>query len=208
MSETQFVIGTTVRCTDGVCGRLQRIIIDAVGNRLTYLAVKPDGSPAGRLVPADRVESVGTEILLRSSAAEFAQFEAAEETAPQHQASWPYSPLDLSGRFPAGVEGVERDTGYGNRTPTRDRIPAGGLEVRRGEPVYATDGEIGRVQGLSIDLQDRHLIRLLLDKGHLWGRTRFTIPVGSVDGFGDGIQLDLTKEQVRELLHASTDRDD
>ena len=32
-------------------------------------------------------------------------------------------------------------------TVTYDRVPAGEMTVRRGEPIHATDGEIGRVQG-------------------------------------------------------------
>lgn len=199
MSQARLLIGAGVRCTDGDGGRLQRIIVDPVHNRLTHLAVKPDELQGGRLVPADLIASAGVEILLRCTTAEFARLEPAEESSPQHTASWPYAGDDRGGRFPAGVEGIERDTGYGNRTVTRDRIPDGGLEIRRGETVRATDGDAGRIQGLIIDLPEMYLTHLLAGVGRLFGRRQIAVPVGSVTGFGDGIQLNLTREQVEAL---------
>lgn len=205
MTEKQLIIGAEVRCTDGVCGRLHRVVVDPAERRLTHLAVKQDGWQAGRLVPAEQVAAGGADILLRCTAAEFARFESAEVTAQEHAASWPYSAPELGGRFPAGVEGIERDTGYGNRTTIRDRIPAGGIEVRRGEIVYAADGEFGRARGLIIDVRDQHVTYLLVDKGQLWRRRRIAVPVESVTTFGDGIQLDLTRAQVRDLPRVPLD---
>lgn len=198
MTETWLLIGADVRCSDGGRGRLQRIIVDPVRNRLTYLDVRSDELHGGRLVPADLIASAGVEILLRCTTADFARLESAEETSPQHTASWPYGSDERGGRFPAGVEGIERDTGYGNRTVTRDRIPDGGVEIRRGETLHATDGDAGRIQGLIIDLPGAKLTHLLAGVGRLFGRRQIAVPIGSVMGFGDGIQLNLT----RELVHA------
>ena len=78
MTDTRLLIGTDVRCTDGACGRLQRIIADPLHARLTYLAVRPDGLAGGRLVPADLIASAAAEIHLRC-------------TTAQHTASWPYA---------------------------------------------------------------------------------------------------------------------
>jgi sporulation protein YlmC with PRC-barrel domain len=202
MNATQLLIGTDVRCTDGVCGRLRRLIVDpgdGGGNRLTHLAVRPAGLGGGRLVPADLVAMAGREIQLFCNTAGFEALEAAEETSQERSASWPYAGEEPGGRFPTGVEGIERDTGYGNRTFTRDRIPPGGVEIHRGEAVYATDGTVGRMQGLIVDLPDAHISHLVLSKGQLFDRKRIAVPVESVTNFGDGIQLDLTKEQVRAL---------
>lgn len=199
MTETRLLIGTDVRCTDGACGRLQRIIADPLHNRLTHLAVKPDGMGGGRLVPAGLIASAATEIHLRCTTAEFARLEPAEETSPQHTASWPYASDEPGGRFPAGLEGIERDTGYGNRTVTRDRIPDGGVELRRSETLHATDGEAGSIQGLIIDLPESYITHLMASAGRPFGRRQFTVPIGSVTGFGDGIQLNLNREQVQAL---------
>ncbi|HEU5420684.1 MAG TPA: hypothetical protein VFV41_23560 [Streptosporangiaceae bacterium] len=45
---------------------------------------------------------------------------------------------------------------------------------------------------------------MLLREGHILGRRMVAIPSGSVTGFGDGIRLDLTRQQVRDLPPAET----
>jgi len=71
--------------------------------------------------------------------------------------------------------------------------------VRRGEHVHATDGAIGRVQGLVIDPSDYHVTHVLLDEGHLWGKKEVAIPISAVTGVADGVRLNLTKDEVRDL---------
>jgi hypothetical protein len=57
--------------------------------------------------------------------------------------------------------------------------------VRRGEPVRAADGDIGRVQGLLIDSAS-HQVTHLLREVHPSGRRDVAIPVSAVAGGGDG----------------------
>lgn len=199
MNDTRLLLGARVRCTDGACGRLRRAIIDPNDKRLSYLAVGPDGPQGGRLVPASLAASAGAEIQLRCTLDEFAHLELDKETSRHHTASWPYSGDEPGGRFPAGVEGIERDTGYGNRTVIRDRIPEGGVELRRGELVYGIDREVGRIQGLIIEIPSALLTHLLLSRGRLFGRRSISVPIGAVTGFRDGVQLDWTVEQVQAL---------
>ena len=71
--------------------------------------------------------------------------------------------------------------------------------MRRNEHVHATDGSIGRVQGLVIDPGSHHVTHVLLQEGHLWGRKEVAIPIGAVTGVDDGIKLSLTKQQVQDL---------
>jgi sporulation protein YlmC with PRC-barrel domain len=84
-------------------------------------------------------------------------------------------------------------------TVTYDTVPLDEVEVRRGEHVHATDGPIGRVQGLVIDPGSRHVTHVLLQEGHLWDRKEVAIPIGAVTAVDDGIRLSLTKEQVQDL---------
>jgi hypothetical protein len=75
-----------------------------------------------------------------------------------------------------GMGGIGmRGQGMGPQAVTRDRVPVGEVEVRRGDHVYATDGPIGRVQGLVIDARDYHVTHVLLDEGHLWGKKEVAI---------------------------------
>jgi len=215
MSETtRFTIGNAVLCNDGVCGHLRRVVVDPIACALTHLVVEPGHGATGRLVPVGLVDSADGWIRLRCSHARFERLEAAEETRflpggggdhgyrQGQMVSWPYYGLGPGGGMLGGVGGLGgRDLGpdAGSRTITRDRVPVGEVQVRRGEHVHATDGAIGRVRGLVIDRADHHVTHVLLDEGHLWGHKQVAIPIGSVTGVEDGVRLDLTKDEVRDL---------
>jgi sporulation protein YlmC with PRC-barrel domain len=215
MSErTEFTIGSEVSCSDGVCGKLSRVVVDPVAKALTHLVVDPrHGQGLGRLVPVDLVESAGEAIRLRCSSARFDALEHAEETQflpgaaglwgyGEGQAmSWPFYGLRMGGM---GLGGMDA----GPEVITRDRVPAGEVEVRRGEPVHTTDGDIGRVQGLVVDPADHHVTHVLLDEGHLWGKKKVAIPIGAVTGVDDGVRLSLTKGEVADLPPVELDAAD
>jgi sporulation protein YlmC with PRC-barrel domain len=86
-----------------------------------------------------------------------------------------------------------------------DTVPLGEVAVRRGEHVHATDGNIGRVQGLVIDPRSHHVTHVLLQEGHLWGRKEVAIPIGAVAGVDDGIQLNIAKQDVQDLPSVDLD---
>jgi hypothetical protein len=206
MAETPFMIGAGVSCSDGACGAVIRVVINPVKRELTHLVVEPAGrSGLGRLVPLDLVDATDGEIRLRCTMAEFERLDAAEETqfvpgtrgyeayGPGQVVSWPW--LSLGGN--RGVEG-EVVSGV-SETVTYDAVPLDEVEVRRGDRVHATDGEIGHVEGLVIDPGNHHVTHVLLQEGHLWGRKEVAIPIGAVTGADDGIQLNLTRDDVRDL---------
>jgi hypothetical protein len=79
-------------------------------------------------------------------------------------------------------------------------VPVGEIEVCRGEHVHASDGDIGRIEGLVIDPADHRVTHVLLEQGHLWGKREIAIPIGAVAGVTvDGVTLKLTKAEVRDL---------
>jgi sporulation protein YlmC with PRC-barrel domain len=207
---TQFTIGTGVSCSDGPIGKLSRVIVDPVAEALTHLAVEPEHRPdLGRLVPLDLVDASAGEIRLRCTKAEFANLDPAEDTqiipASDGYGGYgagqigymPYYGLEGGGMAVPGVGG-----GAGSIAPqvvATDSVPLGEVEIRRGESVQATDGDIGRVQGLVIDPGSRHVTHVLLQEGHLWGKKEVAIPISAVASTRDGIQLTITKEQVGDL---------
>jgi len=77
--------------------------------------------------------------------------------------------------------------------------------VRRGEQVQATDGDIGRVQGLVIDPGSHRVTHVLLQEGHLWGRKEVAIPIRAVTAADDGIQLKISKLEVQDLPRVDID---
>ena len=55
------------------------------------------------------------------------------------------------------------------------------------------------MEGLVVDPRNHHVTHVLLQEGHLWGRKEVSIPIGAVTGTEDGIRLNLTKDDVRDL---------
>jgi sporulation protein YlmC with PRC-barrel domain len=203
---TAITIGAEASCTDGICGEVRRVVVDPVAQEVTHLAVEPKGRQGlSRLVPLDLVEVSGGEIRLHCTLAEFDQLDPAEETqflpgtrgyaayGPEQVISWPYASL-------AGDPSVAGGTVSGiSETVTFDTVPLGEVEVRRGEPVHATDGHIGHVEGLVIDPGNHHVTHVLLKEGHLWGRKEVAIPISAVTGVADGIRLSISKADVQDL---------
>jgi PRC-barrel domain len=205
----QYTIGAEVTCSDGVCGDLVRVVIDPVARALTHLVVEPKYRQGqGRLVPIDLVDASAQEIRLRCSATDFDALDHAEEThfvpdtgeqmgyGAGQTLTWPYYGLDTG----IGMGAGGMDIANIPLAIIDDRVPAGEVEVRRDEHVHATDGAIGRVQGLVIDPADHHVTHVLLEEGHFWGKKEIAIPIGAViDVTDDGVRLNLTKYEVRDL---------
>jgi sporulation protein YlmC with PRC-barrel domain len=228
----QFTLGAVVSGGDGECGEVSRVVIDPVGMIVTHLVVEPKHRRGpGRLVSLDLVDATTPTVQLGCDRAAFAELEAAEETqflpgpvfggyGLGQLLSWPYYGLGSGGtsRGRLGGEGLVY------QAVTYDKVPLGEVAIRRGERVHATDGEIGRVEGLVLDPADRQVTHVLLQEGHLWGRRTVAIPIGNVttvdsanrqrltrDSSGrvrptgvlgvtdDGVQVRLTRQQVRDL---------
>jgi hypothetical protein len=116
---------------------------------------------------------------------------------------------DLGRRVPLDlVDGAGLDGGTPAQPGTRDAVPVGEVNVRRGEPVHAADGDIGRVQGIVIDPGSRHVTHVLLPEGHLWGPKEVAIPVSAVASTSDGIRLNIARQQVQDLPPAGIDHPD
>lgn len=208
----RFRIGAEVAGTDGTCGKLAGVIIDPVARALTHLIVKPGHHRGfGRLVPVQIVESDGDPIRLNCTVAQFLGLDEGEELN--------FLPIDDPTGYAGGqayhsphyellggagvVGGGMRDVAYGHR-PQRDviasdRVPVGEVEVRRGDPVHASDGFIGSVAGLIVDPADLQVTHVLLAEGHLWGRKQVAIPIGAMTRRDQEIRVDLTKQQIEAL---------
>jgi sporulation protein YlmC with PRC-barrel domain len=203
---TSFTIGADASCTDGACGKVTCVVVDPIKRAVTHLVVEPHHRfDPGHLVPLDLVEHVDDttgEIRLRCTLADFDQLGPAEEThfLPGTPGYPGYEPDQVLAMPYYGMgTGMGGAGAYVPMTVTYDAVPLDEVEVRRGEHVHATDGHIGKVQGLVIDPDSHQVTHVLLQEGHVWGRKEVAIPIGAVTGVDDGIRLNLTKQQVQDL---------
>lgn len=224
---TQFTIGVQASCSDGNCGEVSRVVIDPVAKAVTHLVVEPKHRQGlGRLVPVDLVEATEDGIEIHCTQAEFDELDPAEETdflpgsggyggyGSGQAYSWPYYGLGGMGMMGGGmgmmgggVGMLGGGVGMGNapQPVTYDTVPLGEVAVHRGEHVHATDGEIGKVQGLVIDPSNHHVTHVLLQEGHLWGKKEVAIPISAVTRVDDGIALNIAKQDVAELPSVDID---
>jgi len=212
-AETPFRIGADARCVDGVCGKVIRVVVDPVARAVTHLVVEPRHWPGlGRLVPLDLVDAATPkEVRLRCTRAEFDELRFAEDThfAPatrldQHP-GYSAEQLLMLPYYSRGIGEGMPQAQEDEPTGTYGSLPPGEVGVRRDERVHATDGEIGRVEGLVIDPGSHHVSHVLLQVGHLFGRREVAIPIGAVTGVVDGVQLNITKQQVENLPPVNID---
>ncbi|WP_093717321.1 PRC-barrel domain-containing protein [Actinacidiphila alni] len=152
------------------------------------------------------------EIVLRCDHAEFARLAPAEQSEflpgpaddfgydPDRVMLWPYfgpNAAIIGMSTPrAAVDALDQGP------VTRERVPAGTVQIRRGERVEATDGETGRVHGLVIDPESDTITHVLLAEGHLWGRKTVAIPLADVTRVGDTIRVGLSKDELKSLPDA------
>jgi sporulation protein YlmC with PRC-barrel domain len=205
----EFIIGTEVVCDGGAVGELRRVIVDPVARSITHLVVEPHHRRgSGHLVPVALVASAAeARIVLRCTASEFSALDEAEEMQFFDGANGPWndeqSQMFPTPYYPLGLGTGMGEGGLGTHTGAQvvftERIPAGDVQVRRGDHVQATDGPIGHVRGLVVDPGDHCVTHILLDEGHLWGKKRVAIPISAVTRADDGVRLNLSKQEVGDL---------
>ena len=205
---TALVIGSEAVGSDGYRGEVLAVVVDPAARTVTHLVVEPRGREGlARLVPldlADLADPVGAgsdPVRLRCTETEFMNLEPAEETLAEFVPGYP-DPVQLLPPGWRGAGGGTADGGTILRIPekeTIDVVPPGEVEERRGDHVHATDGDIGGLRGLRIDPGSRRVTHVLVREGHVWGHHDVDIPAEMVAGFGDGIRLSVSRQQVRDL---------
>ena len=191
-------INVEVLCADKECGRSTYLVINPISERVTHLVVAEKAFPnIERLVPVDEIlASSPNSIQLRCSQTDLSNMDTFEETdfieAGQLETSLPYSsphevwPYALYDAIPMPLE--------------HERIPVGEVAIRRGTPVEATDGQIGKVDEFLVDPENDAITHLVLREGHLWGKKDVTIPVSEIDKIDEeAVYLKLDKKAIESL---------
>ena len=217
MAEVTLEIGSETRCAgDTMPGEVKSVVVDRNTRTATHLVVEPrHRTGLARLVPLDHVDATGGTIQLRYTEAEFKDLSAAEETLAEILPG--PGPVEV---IPEGWRSADDEPRWDGvqSPPVRGEMTAGTIDLvplllppteeeeRRGDHVHATDGDIGQLRALSIDPDSHRVthVRVLLKEG-LWHHKEVAIPAGDVAGFGDGINLNLTKQQVEDLAPEGAD---
>ncbi len=209
---TEFTVGVRAECSDGYCGQLSRIITDPATRKITHLVIKPQHRRGSdRLVPLELVDMAADDISMRCTLAEFEELPPAEEIdlAEGDEYGGGYNDAEsVQGVGDVGGMGVGgsasgrpigASVGHHVRTVTHHVVPMGEAELRPGEHVHATDGEIGEVLGFVVNPDDQQVTHVVLKEGHLWGRREVAIPISAVTAIDEGIRLNITKKEVEDL---------
>lgn len=200
-------LNVDVHCTDGICGRSTRLVLDPLERRATHLVVREKGAfGIERLVPLGLVrESTPTAIQLDCDLARFHKHETFLQnhyiTADDYWIDEMALPMDMEWEeahvlWPYAW--AERHSG-----PVEvENLPSGEVAIQRGAHVQTTDGSVGTVDELVVDRESGRITHLRLRTGHPWSRHEVTIPVSAIERIEeDRIYLTLNHEQVDRLPH-------
>ena len=201
-----------VTCVDGSLGKLADVVVDPKTRSLTHLIVEPaHGGGGGQLVPASlaTVEGDGgkPKISLACTLAEARELPRVQDFlyAPVSGATLddPEWDIGIERAFVLPTIGPDQSDLLGldeNVSVAFDRVPKGEVEIRRESPIVTADGHgAGHVDSFVVDASGR-ITHLVLERGHLWGRRKVTIPIESVARVEtDTVTLSLTKSEVGGL---------
>ncbi len=182
-----------VKATDGLLGHVAHVIVDPATGTATHLVVREAALPnALRLVPKKYLAKPGPDgvrlTIPRERAAKLREYIQTDYYTPSfflglakaEQANLPLAPSGWTVEHPATPEGYVALAGH--------------------EPVLATDGAVGRVDGVLADRHTGRVTHLLLRQGHLWSAREIQVPAGMVAAYADGqVRLAVDKATVGAL---------
>ena len=204
MTEVTLAIGAGAVCRDGFPGELKGLVVDPQARAVTHLVVEPEHAQGlARLVPLDHADAAAEPIRLSYTEAEFKDLSPAEETLAEFVPGYEV-PVQL---LPAGegwrpADGPVADGGtipQIREMETIPLVPESEVEESQGGQVQATDGHVGQFHGLGVDPENGEVLHVLLNR-HPWGHAELAIPIGKVSGFEAGVQLSITKQEVKDLV--------
>ncbi len=205
-------IGAAVFCTDGKVGELYRVVLDPETLEVTDIIVREEGLDApSRVIPMEAVadwDEEKVELNLSREAfrhhreyreEEFVPATAAEGYAEGEAIIWGSVYQTLPPQFYIPVV----------RERVKEGVPADRPVLRRGLPVFSTDGKkLGTLDHLLIERETGRIAYLAVRKGLLLQHSRL-IPVEEIAEITDeGVTLKLTLEEVCKLPHFKSRNDE
>ena len=202
-------LGAKIICIDGEYGKLSHVIIEQNSQQVTHLVVEISNLLESHkyLVSIERVvRTTSKSVTLNCTEKELAAMPSFTEMRFFNPVTYKYEALKGF-----NTEAIAYTNSYlmwsdpsldGDWSPDifsmpveAELIPDGGMAVRKGAWVEATDGHIGRVEEFLVDPSDRHITHLVLEEGHLWHKKVLTLPLSEILYLNeDYIYLKLDKQ--------------
>lgn len=197
-------IKAAIRCDDGEAGTSTAVLLDPTSRVLTHVVLRERDWPhTERLIPAHLIAwTTEDEIHLLCSLAVARKQDPFVETEFV-EATW-IDPDYYGGTIapPDGGAWLWPFAFPHEKVPIRhERVPKDELAMRRGAPVDARDGHVGKVEAFLVDAEDDRITHLIVRSGHLV-RREVAVPIADVaDISDDRIVLGLSRHAVEELPH-------
>lgn len=192
-----------IKCDDGECGHLERVVIDPGHRQVTHLVVRTRQGEL-RVIPAAliaeahfdwlhvRLTGAELEAAPRLSEVDFS-LPSADWTPPgdlRHaDVLWPsdYAPT------------LTHDVSPGPLPVEHVNVPADEATIAAGARVFCSDHECGRIADVVLDPDTDKALGFVVRRGFLFKRD-VEIPLGWIDRVeADGVHLKMTARQVEEL---------
>lgn len=186
-------LNARVVCSDGEGGHTVDLLVNPATRAITHVVVHLSGLLGYDVVMpiADVTETTPEQVRVRLSQRELAALPPFQENDAVRLTPGPVGYLGDALLVDPYAEVL---------MPTHEQIPPGEVAVRRGDPVVASDGKIGQVDGFLTDPRTDQITHLVLREGHLWGARDITIPVMQIERIDDdAVRLKLDKAQVGAL---------
>ena len=197
-----------VYCSDGLCGRSSQVIVNPTSQQVTHLVVQEKHFPHTEyMAPIDQlIDSTPAMIKLRCTIAGVATMDPLIhiDTIYTDAKGMGYSDrqIGLTGNLGMGyATWPQHDAGERfTVTVKTEAVPVGEITLTQGAHVYASDGQIGRLDGFLAAATTGQITHLLLREGHLWGQKDATIPVAQIDHLeAENVYLKLDKAHIGVL---------
>jgi len=203
-ASAKVLVGARVDCTDGTYGALDAVVVNPLTRIVTHYVVRDDLDKLGdRIVPAELcIDATPAVLRLNCTVDEVRR-------APQFNESAVVA-------LEAGQHGFNRSDVYvepflaldvvnarGDHTIAVENVPPGTLVLDRGMFVDATDGTVGKLGELVVDLASGAITHFTLERTQGLRQLEVTLPVSAIDYIiGHTAQLKLDRNEV-EMLPAS-----
>lgn len=161
-------------------GHVEHVIVDPSHGRATWLVVRETALPNTLRLVAEKFVTAKTEegVHLSCDATKVAEMREYVITDYYPPSFFLHLAADEKCKLPLAPS---------SWTVERPATPQGSIALTGHEAVWATDGKVGKLDGVHVEAHTGRVVELLLRQGHLWGAREVVIPAGLVAAYEDGL---------------------